>query len=35
VSEIGPYTFKPGDISRTLLNDYLADVRREVSVVNL
>ena len=28
VSEIGPYTFKPGNISRTLLEDYAAEVRR-------
>jgi branched-chain amino acid aminotransferase len=35
VSEIGPYKFTPGDISRGLLNDYSADVRREKSVVVL
>jgi branched-chain amino acid aminotransferase len=35
VSEIGPYRFTPGDISRALLNDYAADVRREVSLVTL
>jgi branched-chain amino acid aminotransferase len=35
VSEIGPYHFTPGDISRTLMNDYSSDVRREVSVVHL
>ena len=28
VSEIGPYTFKPGNISRTLLEDYAAEVRQ-------
>ncbi|KAF0231428.1 MAG: branched-chain amino acid [Beijerinckiaceae bacterium] len=27
VSEIGPYTFKPGNISRTLMEDYAADAR--------
>lgn len=35
VSEIGSYRFTPGEISRTLMNDYSADVRREVSVVKL
>lgn len=35
VSEIGPYRFTPGEISRTLMTDYSADVRREVSVVKL
>lgn len=35
VSEIGSYRFTPGEISRTLLDDYSADVRREVSVVKL
>ncbi|GAA0567475.1 branched-chain amino acid aminotransferase [Rhizomicrobium electricum] len=35
VAEIGPYTFKPGEISRMLLTDYLADVQREKSVVEL
>jgi branched-chain amino acid aminotransferase len=35
VSVIGPYKFTPGDISRALLNDYSADVRREKSVVIL
>jgi branched-chain amino acid aminotransferase len=35
VAEIGPYKFTPGDISRTLLTDYLADVQREKSVVEL
>jgi branched-chain amino acid aminotransferase len=28
VSEIGPYKFTPGNISRTLLEDYAAEVRR-------
>lgn len=28
VSEIGPYTFKPGNISRTLLEDYATEVRK-------
>jgi branched-chain amino acid aminotransferase len=35
VSEIGPYRFTPGEISRTLMNDYSLDVRREVSMVKL
>jgi len=35
VSVIGPYKFTPGDISRALLTDYLADVQREKSVVVL
>jgi branched-chain amino acid aminotransferase, group I len=35
VAEIGPYKFTPGDISRMLLTDYLADVQREKSVVQL
>jgi len=35
VSEIGPWRFTPGEISRTLLTDYAADVRREESVVVL
>ena len=35
VSEIGPYRFKPGEISETLMNDYSDDVRRPVSVVDL
>jgi len=35
VSEIGPYKFTPGEISRTLMEDYSQDVRREVSVVKL
>jgi len=28
VSEIGPYRFKPGKISETLMNDYAEEVRR-------
>jgi branched-chain amino acid aminotransferase len=28
VSEIGPYKFKPGNISRTLIEDYSAEVRK-------
>jgi branched-chain amino acid aminotransferase len=35
VSEIGPWRFTPGEISRTLMTDYSADVRREASVVVL
>lgn len=35
VSEIGPYKFKPGQITETLLNDYHADVNREVSAIKL
>jgi branched-chain amino acid aminotransferase len=35
VSEIGPYRFTPGEISRTLMHDYADDVRREVSLVKL
>jgi branched-chain amino acid aminotransferase len=27
VSEIGPYKFQPGDMSETLLNDYMALVQ--------
>lgn len=27
VAEIGPYTFQPGNISRTLMEDYMAEVR--------
>ena len=30
VREIGDYTFKPGELTRTLLEDYDAEVRREV-----
>jgi len=32
---VGPYRFKPGKISETLMNDYAEDVRRPVSLVNL
>jgi branched-chain amino acid aminotransferase len=35
VSEIGEYKFKPGQITETLMNDYHADVNREVSQVQL
>jgi branched-chain amino acid aminotransferase len=35
VSEIGPWRFTPGEISRTLMTDYSDDVRREKSVVVL
>jgi branched-chain amino acid aminotransferase len=35
VSEIGPYRFKPGQISETLMNDYAEEVRRPVSQVKL
>jgi branched-chain amino acid aminotransferase len=28
VSEIGPYCYKPGKISETLMNDYAEEVRR-------
>jgi len=35
VSEIGPYKFTPGEISRMLMHDYSDDVRREVSQVKL
>ena len=35
VSEIGPYKFKPGTISETLMNDYADEVRRPVSRVKL
>jgi branched-chain amino acid aminotransferase len=35
VSEIGPYRFKPGQISETLMHDYADDVRRPVSQVTL
>jgi len=31
VSEIGPYRFQPGDITKTLLNDYDAVVRQDVN----
>lgn len=35
VSEIGSHRFTPARITETLMNDYLADVRKEVSSVNL
>ena len=35
VSEVGPYRFTPGEISKTLMHDYADDVRRPVSVVDL
>ena len=35
VSEIGQWKFKPGKITETLLNDYHADVNREVSAISL
>ena len=35
VSEVGPYRFKPGEISKTLMTDYAEEVRRPVSVVTL
>jgi len=35
VSQIGPYRFTPGEISQTLMHDYMDDVRREVSLVKL
>jgi branched-chain amino acid aminotransferase len=35
VSEIGPYRFTPGEISKTLMHDYADEVRRPVSVVDL
>jgi branched-chain amino acid aminotransferase len=35
VSEIGPWRFKPGKITETLMNDYHADVNRPVSQVTL
>jgi branched-chain amino acid aminotransferase len=35
VSEIGQWKFKPGKITETLLNDYHADVQREVSAIKL
>jgi branched-chain amino acid aminotransferase len=35
VSEIGPYRFKPGAISETLMNDYAAEVRAPVSKVKI
>ena len=35
VSEVGPYRFKPGEISETLMHDYAGEVRRPVSQVDL
>lgn len=35
VSEIGPYNFKPAEITETLMHDYMEDVHRPVSVVTL
>jgi branched-chain amino acid aminotransferase len=35
VAEIGPYRFKPGEISAALMHDYADDVRRPVSQVKL
>ncbi|MBV9331020.1 MAG: branched-chain amino acid aminotransferase [Alphaproteobacteria bacterium] len=35
VSEIGPYRFRPGTISETLMNDYAEEVRRPVSATSL
>ena len=35
LSEIGPYRFKPGQISETLMHDYADEVRRPDSQVKL
>jgi branched-chain amino acid aminotransferase len=35
ISEIGPYKFKPGAITETLMHDYAEDVRRPESIVQL
>jgi branched-chain amino acid aminotransferase len=35
VSEVGPHRFTPGRITETLMTDYMEDVRKEVSSVNL
>ena len=35
VSEVGPYKFKPGKITETLMNDYMEDVHREKSAVKI
>ena len=35
VSEVGPYRFKPGEITETLMHDYAEEVRRPVSAVKL
>ncbi len=32
VSEVGPYRFTPGEISRTLMNDYMAEVQPKLAV---
>jgi branched-chain amino acid aminotransferase len=33
VSEVGPYTFEVGDITRTLMEDYSAQVQPKAAVV--
>jgi branched-chain amino acid aminotransferase len=35
VSEIGEHRFIPGQITETLMHDYMDDVRRDISSVNL
>jgi len=35
VSEIGPYRFKPGPLTQTLMNDYAEEVLRPESRVRL
>jgi branched-chain amino acid aminotransferase len=35
VSQVGEHSFTPARITETLMNDYLADVRKEVSSINL
>jgi branched-chain amino acid aminotransferase len=35
VSEIGPYKFTPGKITETLMHDYMEDVHREKSAVEI
>jgi branched-chain amino acid aminotransferase len=35
VQQIAEYKFKPAQITETLMNDYMADVRRPVSTVKL
>jgi branched-chain amino acid aminotransferase len=35
VSEIAEHRFRPGQITETLMHDYMDDVRKEVSSVNL
>ena len=32
VSEVGPYRFSPGEISRNLMNDYSAEVQPEHAI---